>query len=211
MPSLSSPTPSFFFSMPALNPGSKSFASFTFDPGVTRNGSMNRAIRFVISALMCGDLLGRRCTKISCYRRPAPRPIRHAMRTRRRSYRIGRRHGRSCDRHPLLTVGTHGPSLSPCSPCCSCSPYSCSACCSCSLCCASRFSGTRPLVRRVLGAEGGARSTPETGGRRGRRARRPRRPLEALDELCGEVGVVQLHGCQAFSQEDRGLTSVCGV
>jgi hypothetical protein len=36
-------------------------------------------------------------------------------------------------------------------------------------------------------------------------------PSEALDELCGEVGVVQLHGCQAFSQEDRGLASVCGV
>jgi hypothetical protein len=36
-------------------------------------------------------------------------------------------------------------------------------------------------------------------------------PLEALDELCGEVGVAQLHGCQAFSQEDRGLASVCGV
>ncbi len=36
-------------------------------------------------------------------------------------------------------------------------------------------------------------------------------PLEGLDELCGEVGVVQLQGRQAFSQEDRGLASVCGV
>ena len=33
MPSFSSATPSFFFSIPALNAGSKSFARFTFEPG----------------------------------------------------------------------------------------------------------------------------------------------------------------------------------
>ena len=52
MPSLSSPTPSFFFWMPALKAGSKSFASFTREPGLTRNGSMNREIRFVMSSGM---------------------------------------------------------------------------------------------------------------------------------------------------------------
>jgi hypothetical protein len=52
MPSLSSPTPSFFFWIPALKAGSKSVASFTFEPGVTRSGSMNRAIRFVMSSAM---------------------------------------------------------------------------------------------------------------------------------------------------------------
>jgi len=36
-------------------------------------------------------------------------------------------------------------------------------------------------------------------------------PLETLDELCREVGIVQLHGHQAFSQEDRGVASVGGV
>ena len=94
MPSSSSPTPSFFFSMPALKAGSKSFASFTFDPGVTRNGSMNRAIRFVISALICGDLLG-----VAAVRSVVSAVLRHAryvmrLPTRRRSYGMGRR----CDR-----------------------------------------------------------------------------------------------------------------
>ena len=36
-------------------------------------------------------------------------------------------------------------------------------------------------------------------------------PFEALDELCGEVRVVQLNGGHAFSQDDRGLASNCGV
>src|SRR3954471_24521703 len=52
MPSLSSEAPSFFFSMPALKAGSKSSARVTLDPGVTRNGSMKRAIRLVMSSAM---------------------------------------------------------------------------------------------------------------------------------------------------------------
>jgi hypothetical protein len=35
-----------------LKAGSKSFASFTLEPGLTRNGLMNRAIRFVMSSGM---------------------------------------------------------------------------------------------------------------------------------------------------------------
>src|SRR6185312_6872442 len=52
MPSFSRPTPSFFFSIPALKAGSKSFARVTLDPGVTRNGLMKRAIRLVMSSAM---------------------------------------------------------------------------------------------------------------------------------------------------------------
>jgi hypothetical protein len=52
MPSFSSPTPCFFLTMPALKAGSKSLASVTCEPGFTRNGSMNCAIRFVMSSLM---------------------------------------------------------------------------------------------------------------------------------------------------------------
>ena len=49
MPFFNSSTPSFFLLTPALNAGSKSFASSTLEPGSTRNGSMKRAIRFSIS------------------------------------------------------------------------------------------------------------------------------------------------------------------
>jgi hypothetical protein len=49
IPLFNSSTPSFFFLTPALKAGSKSFASFTLEPGSTRNGSMKRAIRFSIS------------------------------------------------------------------------------------------------------------------------------------------------------------------
>ena len=51
MPSFNSSTPSFFFLTPASKAGSKSFASFTLEPGFTRNGSMKRAIRFSMSAI----------------------------------------------------------------------------------------------------------------------------------------------------------------
>ena len=50
-PSSSSATPSFFFLTPALNDGSKSLPSLTFDPGLTRNGSMNSAARFCLSLM----------------------------------------------------------------------------------------------------------------------------------------------------------------
>jgi hypothetical protein len=50
MPSFNSAAPSFFFLIPAWKAGSKSFASFTLEPGLTRNGSINRAIRFVMSS-----------------------------------------------------------------------------------------------------------------------------------------------------------------
>jgi hypothetical protein len=45
MPVCSSSTPSFFLRKSALYPGSKSFARFTFDPGLTRRGLMNFAMR----------------------------------------------------------------------------------------------------------------------------------------------------------------------
>jgi hypothetical protein len=45
-------TPSSFFSIPVLKPGSKSLASFTLETGLTRNGSMNRAIHFEMSSAM---------------------------------------------------------------------------------------------------------------------------------------------------------------
>jgi hypothetical protein len=52
MPSFKRSTPSVFFSIPALKPGSKSLASFTLEPGLTRNGSMNRAICLDMSLAM---------------------------------------------------------------------------------------------------------------------------------------------------------------
>ncbi len=41
--------------MPALKPGSKSLASVTFEPGVTRNGAMNSVIRLRLSSGMADD------------------------------------------------------------------------------------------------------------------------------------------------------------
>ena len=81
MPSFSSPTPSFFLSMPALNAGSKSFASFTLEPGVTRNGSMKFAIRLVMSSGIvssfdqCWPYPGRRDSDPPDERRQCARPI----------------------------------------------------------------------------------------------------------------------------------------
>src|SRR6266568_9386465 len=49
-PASSSPAPSFFFRKLALYPGSKSLASFTLEPGLTRNGSMNSASSLALSS-----------------------------------------------------------------------------------------------------------------------------------------------------------------
>lgn len=54
-PSCSRATPSFFFLTPALNAGSKSVPSVIFEPGLTRNGSMNSAALLFLSssAIVC--------------------------------------------------------------------------------------------------------------------------------------------------------------
>jgi hypothetical protein len=52
MPSFSSATPSFFLLTPPSNAGSKSFARFTPEPGLTRNGSIKRAIRLGASSII---------------------------------------------------------------------------------------------------------------------------------------------------------------
>src|ERR1700745_397532 len=44
--------------MPAWKAGSKSLASFTWAPGVTRNGSMKRAMRLVMSSAIVSSCVG---------------------------------------------------------------------------------------------------------------------------------------------------------